>query len=158
MYRIVIWLFLTLLLSVGGQTQTAKVRTPVQPADHNWLVENWSGNDTVFAASRERIDQRLQDHSLSAADLKSYKVSVEQTPQNSQAVFDWAYANYVAQKTSLLQGDIVSIGIFADAPSPKSYNYARLRFLIAARDKPSAQLDRLGERLLRKNNKDFDVQ
>ena len=124
-----------------------------------WLTENLSENDHPFDSLRGQIDKDFQNKKLSVADLNSYQVTAEKDPKNAQAVFKWAYASYVAQKDfSIKENAVASSGIFAYASSPKAYDYTRIRFLIAARDKPSPQLVDLGKRLLQRNNRDYDVQ
>ena len=153
-------LLLYLASTDNVSAQVSKQKTPVIPQQGiSWLTDTWSGNDLPFKRSRIEIDKASHSKQLTAAALKTYQALAEKEPENAQAVFNWAYANYIAEKDPAVQGNIVvSSGVFAYAASPKTYNYTRIRFLIATRDKPSPQLYSLGERLLRKNNQDYDVQ
>lgn len=131
-----------------------------QPSkDNSWLQENLSGNDVPFKSIRTEINEGLQTKQLTLADIKKYQVVAENNPQNAESIFRFAYANYMAQKVPSIHVDyVVSSGLFAYAVSPNTYNYTRLRFLIAANANPSLQFRSLGEKLLRKNHKDYDVQ
>jgi hypothetical protein len=94
--------------------------------------------------------------------LAERKGSAEQQPRDPLAQFGWAFAAYRAAKDAqtFAEHDAKLKGTreaLSRVPSPRAYEYARLRFLIENSVAPVVGLLPLGKRLLSRNPGDSEV-
>lgn len=124
-----------------------------------WAKEPWTGDDAPYQRIQQDDDASLaEDQSVSSL-LEQASVSARQNPTDPQAQFRWSY---LAQQVILAQPPSYdpdeaneAIGmVLARADYPKTYRYARLRFLVT-REEPD--LTALGERLLQRDPNDAPV-
>ena len=133
------------------------------PPEQDWIIEMWTGKDAQYRQIRNNIDQRMargEDVALIAYNLRKQL----RHPLDTKEQFRWAYAAYQTVKhekdTNPDQtiGDIVLALRNADHMNPpRSYEYSRLRYLAMVRAFPEYMLKPMGERLLKRNPKDYDV-
>jgi len=122
----------------------------------DWASAPWTGDDKPYQKLREDI--RLVVAKDAQPLLDQYKAEAEAKPKDPLAQFAWGYA---ALRTPALVGhENVTVDVsglpdaLAAAPFPRTYNYARLRFLAQAQVRPNAQLEDLGRRLLKRDPTD----
>lgn len=141
----------------------SKQFAPVDPVIYSplgWTVEEWSGEDSPFTKIRQEIDHRI--NSQNAADLsEKYRKQINKNHPEAEKVFRYVYAtyraatyNYAFKKTD--KPFLASLAM-KRVSSPHNYEFTRLRFLIETQVLPQLSLSSVGERLLRRNRKDFDV-
>jgi hypothetical protein len=130
-----------------------------------WTKEAWTGDDKPFIAIRNDIDTAVvhaPTGKLSAL-VHKYEAVALKKPADAKAQFAWGYAAVRARKAGYDFSDRqwgVPLNIsfnLAEVPSPRSYQYNRLRFLVALWWREFPQLKGLGFRLLRRNAQDYDV-
>ncbi len=151
------------LLAVGCSTQPAtspvKPGSPLSPPDTSWKKEAWSGSDQPYAAIRKEINKAGKG----TGDLVlRYKSAAQKNPKDPVAAYRWGYAYYVAatHNPSLLRSKTMQevLEFLRAVPSPRSYEFARLRFLLEGNgDEPGAYLKEVGKRLLARRSKDNQV-
>jgi hypothetical protein len=133
--------------------------------DNTWAQEQWTGGDTPYAAARSRIESVVAAGQAPEALAAQYAVQAKNEPNNAVAQFSWAYAVRLADKDSPAS-KAASDRIFAtcveiaETPSPHSYNYDRLRYLLWLQwgnGAASHFLKDMAYRLLAKDPKDFPV-
>lgn len=90
-----------------------------------------------------------------------YKAQVQKSPHDPLLVFEYVYSTYRAAQLSSAfgnGGELVEAEQALDLVLPThTYEFARLHFLIAAKNHPSHALKALGERLLKHNPDDVLV-
>lgn len=133
--------------------------------DYTWVNEKWTGSDKPYIAIRSRIDKGIagakgQKIKLAAL-VDKFKANALAKSSNPQAQFAWAYTAQEASKAGLFL-DPWSVPrdisyAMAVVPSPHSYQYARLRFLVAMWWQGFGQLKPVALRLVRRNPKDYAV-
>ncbi len=130
-----------------------------------WCKEDWTGSDTPFIAVERNIDNRVAQGAKPSALLAAFRRAALSNPRNATSQFAYAYA---AQKTadaktdgqsldSLLQPPLKALG---EVPSPRSYQYTRLRWLLehkVGQWKGFMPVIGLGKRLIARNPKDKTV-
>lgn len=136
-----------------------------QPGDEErffgWIKEPWIADDCPYIKIRAQLDKALKDKRFTQATLDKARTSVLQRPADPKAQFRWAYAVYQARYAGIALNEqqvLQDVRVaFASIPSPRSYQYARLRFLVegAYHDNPAVKVG--GMRLLRRNSKDHEV-
>ena len=133
--------------------------------DYTWVNEKWTSSDRPYIAIRGKIDKEIAStkggkEKLTAL-VKRYEGAALAKPSSSQAQFAWAYAAREASRAGLFL-DPWSVPrdisyAMAAVPSSRSYQYARLRFMIAMWWQPFHQLKPVALRLVRRNPKDYSV-
>ncbi len=125
----------------------------------SWISENWTDNDAEYRTIRADIEAQQSQGTLILPTIERYKGLWEQNPNSPTALFRWAYASFRAtqQNPPILQKQMILPDAFGKVPSPRTYEYSRLRFLVNAHYFPHSQLQALGERLLRHTANDYDV-
>ena len=127
-----------------------------------WTTEQWDGSEQPYQQIRKRIDD-LADHGADLLALSNANKSVaDAAPNDPKAQYAWAYAAWKftrlphesEKRYSLLQ-DIPEA--LAATPSPHSYEYARMRFIIQSSLVCKPQLRSVGKRLLQREPSDDDV-
>ncbi len=124
----------------------------------DWASSYWTGDDKPYQKLREDIYNRLVAAKDAQSLLDQYDAEAKAKPKDPLAQFAWGYA---ALRTPALAGhESVTVDVsglpdtLAAAPFPRTYNYARLRFLAQAQVRPNAQLEDLGRRLLKRDPTD----
>lgn len=162
--------------------QTLPTTADMVRAQWAWSQQKWTDKDAPYLSQRNRIAALYRLKKVGPTQIKAAKSRSLAYPNDSVARFAWAYTAYCY---SLLQPDRSS-GYMAqvsqamalrpdpDAPfgtafvgpkTPNSYQYARLRFLVACSPGGSAgfsygngrYLIQLGERLLKRDPNDQGV-
>ena len=142
---------------------TAENRGFWPPID--WMTVSWEGSDKPFAASRAEIDNISKQNKFSLPILEAYQKEAEKNPKDPLEQFRWGYADYKARNDGVLfktikedQDTLLDIAwSLQQAPSPHSYEYTRLQFLISAQY-TVAFLSPVGKRLLKHTPEDYDVE
>lgn len=136
---------------------------PYRPSSWTWTKESWTGDERPYRTIRDNIDKSIRSGQENPdALLARHKASAQKQPSDPQALFRWGYAAYWAsskshgynEKREKFDGVLEA---FAKAPSPHSYEYARLRFLVEAATHPVFPLIPVGERLLERDPQDLSV-
>ena len=139
------------------------------PTQWNWATEKWDGNEKKYRDMRLAIDQKIKQGANPVELARQYQKQARSWT-DAPGQYRWAYAAYKAaeargfpEKDETLKGismeDIrQALDKAADEEtSSRNYEYARLRFLSFARVWPESRLTPMGERLLKRNPKDFEV-
>lgn len=124
-----------------------------------WLHENWAGDPEPYLQIEHQVDQAMTSGENPAALLQHNKALAQQQPQDPQAQFRWGYSGWKMMNSSsgYREKHLYLGGVFealASAPSPDTYEYARLRYLVAPHSK---HMVKIGERLLQVNQNDSVV-
>lgn len=134
------------------------------PSWYLWMRESWTGNGEPYRKIQQEIDYAFARRQIGLNHILSYKEQAVKSPPNPLNVFRWGYATVRFAATSQSEkdtGDAIN-GLdyyFAQTPSPRVYEYSRVRFLVYARLSHTfgQQLSNVGERLLFRNRKDLSV-
>ena len=134
-------------------------------SEWSWLTEKWNGDDRPYLHTVAGID-KISNRKTLLSLLKTYQRQQAQQPQSALALFRLALVvyNLASEPTVSYAEGYQELGIekiniaFQQVPSPRTYSYARLRFLIASYIMPIDLLKTVGERLLKHNPTDSDVQ
>jgi hypothetical protein len=131
-----------------------------------WMTEPWDGDEKPFIRCRLEI-RKLISPRISAQQAFTtylmYKAQARANPNDALAQFAWTYAAFAAlryHQAALGQKILLSnVGSgLARAKSPRTYEFARLRFLYEVRHGGYPQtLKKVAERLILKNRKDYQV-
>lgn len=128
-----------------------------------WTQEAWTGSDAPYVAIRHNVDRTLAplDRPAAIELIGRYRAQASLNGQDPRLQFKWAYAVVAASK----KGYRPSTNDAADctyalekAVSPRSYEYARIRFLTAMQWGTYSALKSLGYRLIKRNPTDLHVQ
>ncbi|HEY0073645.1 MAG TPA: hypothetical protein VGB77_06045, partial [Abditibacteriaceae bacterium] len=139
--------------------------SPAQSLDERWAwtKEKWTSNDAPYRKVRDAIRPLYHAKKLNDKQLKLYKQASLQKPKDPLALFRWGYYAYCL---ALLQPDDIvgssKVGpvrqAFESGPTPRSYEYTRLRYLVLSYLLQSgARMAELSERLLKRDPKDYYV-
>lgn len=133
--------------------------SPSIASQWKWVAEDWTGDEAPYQKLRTAIDGSKSSGKLTSETIKKYKVLHEKKPNDAVALYGWTYASFQATQSNppIPQQQIVAPSAFNEAPSPHTYEYDRLRFLVWAHYTPDARLQGIGERLLRHSPDDEDV-
>lgn len=125
-----------------------------------WTEEKWSGDEEAYQKLRTTVDDNKAVGKLTLETIERYKILHEKKPSDTLALFQWSYASFQATQSNppISQKQLPAPHIFEEAPSPHTYEYDRLRFLVWAHYTPDARLQTVGERLLRHTSNDYDVE
>jgi hypothetical protein len=128
-----------------------------------WTTEKWTGDDKPYSAARLRTEREVAASHDPLAVVARYKALAHDNPHNALAVFCWASAAYAAVPFAASDNEYEKcvLGVLdalAGAPSPHTYEYARMRYLIQLCGYwDMTDLTSLGHRLLKTNIDDPDV-
>ncbi len=125
----------------------------------NWIDDRWVGDDTLYRTFRDKTDQQAARRKITAAAIEQYFHASASHPQNSQSLFRWAYAAYASKQEHLAPHVPYPYAwIFNCVPSPHTYNYDRIRFLISAGEQADPHMKDMARRLFKRDPKDYDVE
>ena len=124
-----------------------------------WANEPWTGDDALYQHIERGVDAALASSQSVGDLLEQSSVPARQDSADPQAQFRWSY---LARQVVLAQpqsyepseaNEAIAV-VLARAASPKTYSYARLRFLVT---RQAPDLTALGERLLQRDPNDAPV-
>ena len=124
-----------------------------------WIEEKWNGDEAAYQKLRTTIEKNKKDDKLTSDVIEKYKLLHEKKRTDPIALYQWGYASFEATQSNppIFQAQLVSPTAFEEAPSPHTYQYDRLRFLVWVHYSPHARFQTIGERLLRHTSDDNDV-
>ncbi len=130
------------------------------PVDATWGTETWSDNNKSYIAARKVIDNDFSHDRVTLTYLSDLEASWERNESDPLRVFRWAYAHHRARglHPPLLLNIFFPDSFFNQAPAPHSYQYTRVRFLSKMDFGRYRELMPVGQRLLKKDPNDFDVE
>lgn len=158
-------LAITCILVTGVYAQAnpgSNIVHPLVPQMFAWTVEKWTADDKPYRTMRLSIFDAIHKGQDVAALCKAYKLQVQKHPRDPHSVFQYAYACYQASQVSSKfkgSGELVEAErSLTFVPPTHTYEYARLRFLIAAETFPRHYLKDVGVRLLAHDPNDIAVE
>ena len=129
--------------------------------DFSWTREAWTGDDKPYQQARTEIEGQFIDAKNPELLLQNYKTDALKSPHDTLAQFRWACAAYTYASKKTVKDEVgfrilpSVILALASVPSPHTYDYDRLRFLIQSfAIVVPYQLKSIAERLLKKNPED----
>ena len=152
----------SLLWIVPAITQPSKTtrNSTYFPREWTWTKEEWGKSDKPYLKIIQSIDRAVaRKQNLDALSLEYAKIAAA-NPADPQAQFAWGYSAVLARKPGTYVGRQVPNAIsqaLATAPSPKSYQYARMRYQVLMTWGTWVQLKDLGKRLVERNDGDLLV-
>lgn len=142
-------------------TFVAKMATDITAQQaQQWMRKDWTGDAKPYQMIERDIDQAIANGKNPKTLLEQDKKMAQKNPKDPQAQFRWGYAGWkmMTPTSGYWEKHLYLDGVFEaldNAPSPNTYEYARLRYLVGPH---SAQTVNLGERLLSKSGqKDIEV-
>ena len=152
-----------LLLAVpsDGQKAGMKKETPyyMRP-QFAWTQDAWTADEKPFQSARVALVMAQQQHKDMLALAKQYGLAAKKKPSDALTAFKWGYAVWLAYNYGINTAANAELFDACNAlertPSPHSYQYDRLRYLIDACNSRRG-VKELGERLLKRNPNDFYV-
>ena len=108
-----------------------------QPHNSAWTKEEWTGDEKPYREVRQKIEVAAKSGTLAPLYI-GYEDEAVHNPQNALAQYAWAYSMYCTPQKipSSVCGSFTSLQwrpviIAMDAVhSPKTYEFARVRFLV----------------------------
>lgn len=124
-----------------------------------WMDEKWNGDEANYQKLHVAIERNKKAGKLTSDIIEKYRLLHEKKPTDPIDLYQWVYASFEATQSNppVFQAQLVSPGAFEEAPSPHTYEYDRLRFLVAVHSSAHAHFQTVGERLLRHTPDDNDV-
>lgn len=128
-----------------------------------WTTEEWTSDDAVFTPIIQEVKEVSSKGKLDINYLIDLKKAADQNPEDVEAQFRWGYAMLEAPYAGVaLQSGPYSdyyfvVRALARPKSPRSYLYARLRFVLMSLEYDYPQLKSLGLRLLERKPSDTPV-
>ena len=151
-----------LLFPVLQDKSIALPSTPRPTIDMEWTKEKWA-DDKSYRQVRLAIDKAVASGQDPVALAQKYQKQGRDWT-NPLAQYRWAYAAYAASRrvNFVKQGDQLqkiyeALREAQRVASPRSYEYARLRFLTMERLYPFNNLAPVGRRLIQRAPKDDEV-
>lgn len=146
---------------IYGQKAPPKKQIPYVPhTQFAWTQEAWTADEKPFQSVRVALVMAQQQHKNMLAQAKQYGATAKKKPNDALAVFKWGYAAWLASNYGTNHAANAELfdanNALTKTPSPHSYQYDRLRYLIDACDSQRG-VKELGERLIKRNPNDFYV-
>lgn len=148
----------------------AKIKKMVyaQRHDYDWTQETWTADDQPYLLIQANIDKNITNGQNPDDLLMQCRKEALADPNNTKALFRWAYAAYRAASQVELApsqvylrfetpGSIYSVQTFMMKNYAPSYHYTRLLFLLLNSDNVDSRTGELGQRLLKRNPDDKEV-
>jgi hypothetical protein len=128
----------------------------------DWAAAPWDGNEKTYQQMRATIDNAITSGRKPQDLVYLYENTARQNLNDPKAQFKRAYAAYLAAKqTDDAEGERIlgePMESLILAPFPKTYEYARLIFLVEDYvGMPNFRLQEVSKRLLRRNPSDTTV-
>lgn len=145
-----------------AQDEEAAEEAAERKQRQSWIMGAWTESDEPFLKLKKRIESELLAAKTSPKMqeiAERYEAQAKENPKDPQAVFAWAYANRKAAGLDLTHNytNYRLSDAFEAAPTPLSYEYVRLRYIVEAQQKFSEDLISLAKRLLQKKPDDTAV-
>ncbi|HEX8234503.1 MAG TPA: hypothetical protein VF600_00955 [Abditibacteriaceae bacterium] len=160
-------LLLTLLLIVPATTSYAQKDEYGRPltqrpeiTDWGWTKHSWTGDESPYVRIGRSIDVAISKGQSSDALVKKLRASALAKPTDPKAQYAWGYAALVARPAgyAISRNEVQGIALALARPAfPRTYQYARLRFVSTMQWRPYMQLKGLGQRLLGRKSNDYNV-
>ena len=134
--------------------------------DDTWAHEQWTSNDAPYVLVRSQIERAFARDEQPQLLVARYEAAAKSEPNNPLVQFGWAYTVRLATKSPSFhvedtQDLLASVSVaLAETPSPHTYAYDHLRYLIWLQwggGGASHFLKDMAYRLLAKNPKDFPI-
>lgn len=165
---VVFWCLVTevLLFCVGPAFAKPKSKSTAKPWNTQWVwvQQPWTGDNRLFQQARTKIDTLTASGKKPASFLPQYQEAVKQNPSSPLRLFSWAYVVYKIATAPDLEWNAGNnmlarpLQALADAPSPHTAEYDRLRFLMISNSPfDNDKIKPLAHRLLRYNPNDVKV-
>ncbi len=124
-----------------------------------WMEEKWNSDEATYQKLRTATEKDKREGKLTSDMIEGYRLLHEKKRKDPIALYQWGYASFEATQVNppISQVQLVSPMAFEEAPSPHTYEYDRLRFLVWAHYSPHARFQTVGERLLGHASNDNDV-
>jgi len=128
-------------------------RLPNIPTE--WITAKWTDDEAAYLKIRQQIDARP---TLTVDEVNGFLREAQRT-NDPKSTFRWVYAYYIAQKTFHLfhYGGVGPI-MFMKCQWPNNYQCARIRFIVSVEYRTFANLIPMGQRLMKRDPKDYDVE
>jgi tetratricopeptide (TPR) repeat protein len=156
------WLVSVCASAQGQQSPTVKA-TPQEWDRWKWTREAWTGDEKPYLRIRQQIDRLIAQGNNPEELAKKYKTQAKSWMKPLDQ-YRWSYAAYEAARKVNFKGQARRLQDIQDALQeaafanpPRSYEYARLRFLSMVRLAPYNKLKVVGKRLVDENPKDYEV-
>ena len=159
------------VLPATAQSWATPFKDAPDSAQWAWAQAPWDANDKPFVAIRKRIDAAVakgQKPEVLARRFKAQaQVSAPGAPQfkifkrDAKAQFAFGYSSYLASQALIYNSErsqmaLSNVPEALERPAfPRSYQYARLMFLVMSKHPSDERLRWAGERLVQRNPKDY---
>jgi len=146
---------------IGGAEQYV-ITDASSAARMAWVDETWSNNDPAYRNARSAIDYMTDHGKLTKQYWQKFYTAALQNKQDPLTQFKWAYATYQAARSGVQFDSVTRLRFqvneaLANVKSPRNYEFARVKFLIAMSHNTNYAYQNLGRRLLKRDVKDRDV-
>lgn len=126
-----------------------------------WLTEPWTDDNTPYMRSRQTLDALNNKHLITVGLMNGYRLSYLEHKDDPKEAFRWAYATYLMLHSTVVfpHEDIAHSAILDrfPKPSPKTYDYARLRFLLAVQGIAKPKYKEIAARLYKHDPNDVKI-
>lgn len=145
----------------SGAAETKPYTSQLANPHEAWLTEAWTEDNAPYLKIRLDLEALNDNHLITVSLMDSYRQSYLEHPDDPENAFRWVYATYLASKsiTSFPQEDIAKSAILDrfPKPSPKTYDYDRLRFLLAVQGIAKPKYEVIAEKLYSQDPNDVRV-
>lgn len=144
-----------------GKASTDGNVPPAVPAS-GWMREAWTGDESLYRELRASVYQASRSGRAPSYWITQYATAAQQKPTDPASQFAWAYAIYRAhyRDAPLARASEYSqaVQVLANVNSPHTYEFTRLRFILASSSGGNIYpLKLVGERLMRRVPSDAEV-
>ena len=124
-----------------------------------WTTEEWTGDEKPYQRIRLYIDKFIAQGQKPDNLARKYKVLAQKDTSDPQAQFRWGYAAFrAAAKSATPELHLQGVeNAFEWTNSPRTAEFARVWFLVIARNSPYHRLSSVGERLVRRFPKEDEL-
>ncbi len=128
-------------------------------AHWQWMDEKWNGDEATYQKIRTDTERNKKSGKLTSDIIEHYRLLHKKKPTDPIALYQWGYASFEATQSNppIFQAQLISPDAFEEALSPHTYDYDRLRFLVAVHTSAHARFQSVGERLLHHTPDDDDL-
>lgn len=143
-------------------------RLETMPWEVVWTTDEWTDDDKPYAEARKATEQAIAKGQSAESLRLKYKKKAAQNLKDPLALFHWGYAAYLSylsiynipgrsHKLRELDNPLTDISIATNLSRPKTFNYARMQFLVQGGGSYSTYMWALGERLLKHDPNDIEL-
>lgn len=141
---------------------------------YGWVNEPWTGDAKPYQDMKAEIDRSIfkgQKAEAITSALQKYKAEARKQPNDALAQYAWAFAAY---KTALIDSTLANpklkgkeegeaqrqvvfptLAALRRVAFPRTYEFARLRFLLEVFEFPKSELSPVGRRVAERDPKDY---